>query len=198
MKLNDDLLWLIISNICDGYGTYGGGVYIEPNSSIAVIENSQIITNSSWRGGAIYQEAGSLIIRNVKLIENLADQKGGGIGVDNATTYIYESVISKNSTSDGSGQGSGIHSRYSSLICNNTIIEGNNGWNGAGMNIHWGSMDASNIIVKDNISSYKGGGIFLEHAQVGINNIIHLIRVRVIVSFCNRFCLWFVHLYSIQ
>ena len=157
----------IMNNICESYGTYGGGAYIEPNSSVAIIENSHFSSNSGWRGGAIYKEGGSLVIRNVQILENLADGRGGGLGADGGSLLVDGSVISGNIGSDGSG----IHSRFNSLVCNNTLIEGNSGSSGGGITVMSGSIDASYITIKSNTSTNRGGGIYLsDGVQADINN----------------------------
>ena len=157
----------IMNNICEGYGTYGGGAYIEPGLSVAIMENSHFSTNSSWRGGAIYKEGGSLVVRNVKIIENLADQRGGGLAADGGNILVEGSVISGNIGGDGAG----IHSRSNSLVCNNTLIEGNSGSSGGGITVMYGSMDASYITIRSNTSTNRGGGIYLsDGVQADINN----------------------------
>ena len=69
------------------------------------MENSTITNNTAYYGGGIYNE-GTLTLRKVNMIHNIAETSGGGIDSNKATTVVIEDSLftdNKAATLDGGG-----------------------------------------------------------------------------------------------
>lgn len=118
-------------------GDIGGGI---GNSGTLTVTDSLIAFNAAKYGGGIYngsfsgQSPAVALIERTRIIENSADEKGGGIHNDQQQVIVRDSVISKNRQENTSLEsGGGVF---------------NEGW-----------MELSDSIISENTANTYGGGI---------------------------------------
>jgi hypothetical protein len=88
----------IADNDADGYG---GGIYVNGAASAAAITASTISGNSGLIGGGIFNNVGSVTVRNSVIVSNSSPGAGGGLaaesaGGERATTLLANSIIAGN------------------------------------------------------------------------------------------------------
>ena len=125
----------VVKNHAEGYG---GGIYVVEDSTakLAILDNSEVSSNWATSGGGIYYKASqTLNIKNSKVNDNVAQDKGGGIYL-----YTYKGVF----TMEGA-EGSDV----STELCGNKA-------GGAGGGIYSGSskqeFSFSNVTISKNES----------------------------------------------
>lgn len=121
-------------NNCKDKGN-GGGLYMQ-NACTGVISSSTLSENSSYQGGAIYNEPNcELRLYNTAIQENTATQYGGGI-YNRGITAIYgnQSKINNN-TSTKSGGGI-VNSSGAICALSNGNVKSNNTTSGQGGGIY--------------------------------------------------------------
>lgn len=95
---------------CSGNGN-GGGIYNSPTGKIE-INSGSVAFNSAVNGGAIYNDQGSIVIRNgndgglVDIGRNTVSEKGGGIYNQEGNIVLESGYIQGNVSA---GNGSGIY-----------------------------------------------------------------------------------------
>ncbi len=137
-------------------GSYGGCIYNTAQNSVSVTyDNVQFIENKgTYRGGAIYNETGDVIINNCKFEGNTASGEGGAVYALNPTN-IYDSTFSSNYCSN---QGGGIFSNAITTVrdCkfnNNTSVR-----SGGGISVNGSSATIENCEFTFNRSEQSYGG----------------------------------------
>lgn len=121
--------------IANGFGDYGGGIYIESTTAFdktVTIRNSTFLNNKATidNGGAIYIGERMVTIINSTFVNNQASNRGGAVyGDDGSITTIVNSTFSQNTASAGGGiaASSGGTSPAGTLLVSNTIIANNTG-----------------------------------------------------------------------
>lgn len=148
----------------------GGAINISGNS-FATIENSQVTTNtSSFHGGAIHVENGTLIIRKSNFEANQTTggsaPNGGAIYATNTLLVLENSLLNDNTAV---GNGGGLFAQNSSSTLNHNTIVNNNATNGAGLYVNNSGGQAFymvNSIVADNDASGQAGAIFVDNGSI--------------------------------
>ncbi len=107
-------------------------------------------------GGAIYSaDETELHLLGVKLLDNQADETGGGVSAIGRLTVEYSEVIGNRA----SGRGGGLYSN-GGLTISNSVVSGNeSGESGGGAN-GWDGRIA-NTLFTDNQASEYGGGLWV-------------------------------------
>ena len=142
--------------------TYGGGIL--SNNSNLILENLSIKNNSAFAGGGIcfYSTESSNkhpYIYNCTIKNNLASE-GGGVFIVNHSLSVYNSTIEENGM-DLYGSGGGIQALLSNLELSNITINNNETRFGGGIYISNSSADFENVIIEENYSDSRGGGIWV-------------------------------------
>ena len=113
--------------------TCGGGLFSSGTSNIfirnCVFKNNEVVTTTTnGRGGAIFNQAGTLNITNTLFYNNHADLSGGAIYTENS---LAASVINTTIVNNTATHGGGINvSANGGLQATNTIFSNNSGTNG--------------------------------------------------------------------
>jgi cysteine-rich repeat protein len=153
--------------LTDGLADQGGGLHNQ--GSVTLIDVRIAGNRASEQGGGIYSGPGSeLTLDGVVIDDNRAsgssEAAGGGLYLENSTTFVTNSVVSDNSARGRSGQsgrmarGSGVFVSGGDLVLDSSRIEGN--WAIGG--------DASGDF--SGAGSAQGGGLHLTDAIVVITN----------------------------
>ncbi|BAP54712.1 hypothetical protein THII_0415 [Thioploca ingrica] len=114
--------------IANGFGDYGGGIYVETTdilSKTVTIRKSTFLNNKATidNGGAIYIDVRQVTIINSTFVSNEASNQGGAIySNDGSITTITNSTFSQNTASAGGGIAA---SSGGTLLVRNTIIANN-------------------------------------------------------------------------
>lgn len=150
---NDSMLTLKNCIVSDNQSYYGGAIYIgNTSNSFLTLENTTLKDNSAVYGGAIFNQSGTVIIRNSTISTNNAEIGGGVINdfggqliLENSTlsgnqannlggamyqgqsshTYIYNTTVTSN-IAGGHAGGVGLFNSFPGIILlSNSIIAGN-------------------------------------------------------------------------
>lgn len=136
----------------------GGGLYVGAGATVAldrvVVSGNRVAANSMLSGGGIYLSNGAnAVLTNVAVVDNTAENRGGGIFVAVASTLtMFNSTVSGNN--DG-----GIASAGTLRLINSTVTNNHSG-NRAGIYTQ-GTLELVNSIVAGNTGSHdcgQGGG----------------------------------------
>ncbi len=123
---------------------------------------------NSMEGGGLYNNGGSVTLRQVSIVGN-SSQTGGGITNGAGTMLISESSITGNSAD---GNGGGVHN-MANLELRNVTLGGNRASNGGGILGSQGTARLENVTLTGNVASSNGGGISAPgDTVVAINTII--------------------------
>ena len=148
--------------LLNGTADAGGG--ISCLNASPKIENC-IIENNEGGGGSFTNS--HAILRDSYISEN----SGSGIKAeDNSNLYIFECLISNNSSEDGGGI---FCEWYSNPSLENVTITGNSASDfGGGIYSAWYSDPSlENVTISGNSSTNDGGGIFCDHSDPSLNNV---------------------------
>lgn len=130
----------------------GGAILTSENLTLT---DSTIIDNIAFRGGAIYNAAGTTTIERSRLTGNVGFSKGGAI-YSAGTTNIDSSTIDDNHATYG---GAAYNTSGSSITLNSSTISGNFAENGGGAIDNYGTVNLSHSTVTGNGTYLFGGGI---------------------------------------
>lgn len=156
---------------------YGGGIYANYGPSIAIQNNSQVISNlvsTYWgMGGGIYigGNDGALTVTHSAVLSNTASYAGGirMIG-DNLVKLLDETELKYNHTIDGGGgallsSGGTLVIDDAQIKHNTAVLEGGALWLGTC------NVSISDTSIFSNTSDSYGGGIFIGNdSNVDIEN----------------------------
>ena len=159
---------VVRSNAVRGFFSEGGGLW---NSSAGVITvvGSIFEGNESegfgfeTGGAAIYDDGGTLTVRNSELHRNVAvDGSGGAILTNGGVLDIEESVLSSNWGGYGGG---GIRSNDGAVTLHRTTVRDNAatdavGGDGGGLLVARGSVEITDSEITGNGANTAGGGIY--------------------------------------
>ncbi len=159
---------LISKNFCSN-GTEGGAI---KNNGLLEIDGAIISENSAIIGGGIYN-AGTAVIKNATILENIATQNGGGI-YNIGTLTIQNVLISKNQAQFNGG---GILSEQNGVITieqseKKSTIVGNSAVYGGGIYSRR-IFSIYDMNINENSATY-GAGIYIDEypsASAGVMTI---------------------------
>jgi len=131
------------SLISGNYSDHGGGVYAYYASNGVTIQNSQILSNTSYYSGGgvfIQKPKSSVLIEDTTVADNTAGNRGGGI-------MFYEWIA-------GSG----------SQVIQRTTLSGNTAKKGGGLYLGgaYRPVVVENSTIAGNHATTLGGGVFLD------------------------------------
>ncbi|MBP8125336.1 MAG: hypothetical protein KAZ26_22000, partial [Caldilineaceae bacterium] len=161
---------LFLKNITltDGYWDGNGGAIA--NYGNLIVQNSAIYNSvaagEASVGGAIYNQGGTVTLRNSSLTSNRAGQFGGGIASSGGTVDIFNSTLQENSAPNGGGglwnSNAAVTIEDSHITENSTQSDGQGNFGGALSNV--GRMIVRRSTIDYN-SSTDGGGIYSQGAD---------------------------------
>lgn len=111
-------------------------------------------------GGGILNSRGNLLLENVTVTGNVADN-GAGISNDSGRVLAVRTLISANSGRPGGGGGGGVYND-GSLWLQDSILSGNraNTNGGAVYNGEGGRTETLHVTIRENQAGAGGGGLF--------------------------------------
>ncbi len=118
------------NELTGGTGSRGGGIFNFGGSGTVNVINSAIINNTADDdGGGLYAETAPMNIANTTIFGNLALGEGGGMRQADSTATLSNVTIYGNRSEDAAnpeGNGGGIHARNGAIITmTNSIVAGN-------------------------------------------------------------------------
>jgi fibronectin-binding autotransporter adhesin len=161
---------------------YGGGIGVEGGGTLTITGNSIIRDNFAIFGGGIHA-LGAVTLQGTQIINNIAQECGGGISMNEGFLDISDGVqIINNKAVDFNGGGiylndvaqldihgtesviSGNHAMGSGggiyndgdMVIRNAVIEGNHSKNGSAVYSD-GNVTLDAVLVRDNVSNEAGG-----------------------------------------
>ena len=171
------------SNTCDNSG---GAIYVDPLTTCEIYNSSFTNNVASWGGAIATVGGGKLLIEGCNISFNTASGNnpnpdydyptfGGGGGIYQEwsdSLEIYDSEISNNIASTGTGGGIAVY-LSDDIIIDNVILDNNSSSGGGGgvMFLRTDNVLFENSTISNNISNNNsGGGIFIgsESAQASI------------------------------
>ena len=117
----------------DSGGAYRSAGFLQLDQSSAFYNTVQ---GDGASGGAIANLGGRLVVERSTLSLNSATRAGGAIEANAGTTNVRGSLLQRNSTGDGPGNGGGLH------------LTGE------------GTVNVINSLVVDNVAAAEGGGLW--------------------------------------
>lgn len=137
---------------------YGGAIYANGgfNLNTLTINRCAFVGNTSNRGGGIYIDHCTALIKNCLFYGNAGTGYGGGIAANdaNALVTIYNSTFSNNTTT-GAGRGGAIDGNQfqSPMLIKNCIVYGNGTQKeiagGTNIQVRWSDVGTSSIAGTD-------------------------------------------------
>ena len=121
--------------------SFGGGIYSD-GGTITVVNDSSITGNSANNGGGIYNLYGTLNATDSSISDNTAWNVGGGL----------------------------VEAAPDTANLNNVTVSGNTAYEGAGIYVNTGTLNAVLTTVADNTADYDGGGIYNDYGTVNFED----------------------------
>ena len=147
-------------------GDYGGAIYNEKGT--LTIKDSKLINNQAKSGGAIYNDDGTLTITNSLLNNNKAEYQGGAI--DNYQKVTITTSTLNNNTSKT--YGGAINHQYGTLIIKQSTLNNNKAkWSGGAIH-NKKTLTIINTKLNNNKASTYGGAIENEFGTLTIKQSI--------------------------
>ena len=144
-----------------GYNVDGGGIYTDTPSLIlqdVIVKGNDADDN----GGGIYIDSGTVVLEDVVIEGNYAGDGGGGINIYNGAIAIRNSEVSSNEASvDGGGVRVGYYADQFSL--DSVIVTGNLAGDDGGGIYHYrgGACTIIDSTISENWSADQGGGLLM-------------------------------------
>ncbi len=138
---------------------YGGGIFVKGTLETT---GGVVSANTAERtGGGIHLDPkGAVKLKNATVSGNQALKTGGGIELDQEANATIEGCKIASNRSGGNGGGLRMDTEGYTLTLNNTDFEHNSsGDDGAGIYLHWGTIEMNGGSLSENSSSYDAGGI---------------------------------------
>jgi CSLREA domain-containing protein len=169
---NGGQLTVINTMILNNRGIYRGGGISSGTGTAFTVTHSSIISNTSINeGGGGIRNFGSAIIENSNIVSNTTNFDGGGID-SSGTLEIYNSTLAGNTASVGGG----LVINYGGLatLTDSTISGNSANGNGGGLaDGGYGAIYLNNVTVANNtVSSGGGGGIYANNHVYSKNTLI--------------------------
>ena len=154
---------IMAGSACD----YGAGLACTPNCH-PLVTGGQIVGNSALKNGAgVYAEGSNIVLRDVFLAGNKADEGGGGVFIILDSNPIIEGCSFTGNTAPGTvAHGGAMHLMLGSgsahaYIRNNEIYGNQASGAGGGLYLMNSSATLLNNSVMYNNSGTQGGGIYV-------------------------------------
>ena len=159
-------------NVLESGSSFGGGII--SNNTMITLDSLIIQNNESFAGGGvcIYSMDNSQthsIIKNSTIQNNIASE-GGGIFIINQSLDIHNTIIYNNGIVPY-GSGGGIQALVANINIYDSSIINNHSRFGGGIYIGSSNSYIENVMISDNLSDSKGGGIWL-----GSNSQLNIIK----------------------
>ena len=137
-----------------------------------MLTNSTVSGNSAASGGGIFNDPdGTLAVTNSTISGNSAFNLGGGIFNDGGTVTVTDSTVSDNRSNGVGSDGGGIlNDSNGTLALTNSTVSGNTTRNDGGGILNGGTLTMTNSTVSGNSATGDGGGIFNESGTVSLTN----------------------------
>lgn len=139
-------------------------------------ENKEIMVNgtpvSHRKGGGLYFQEFTPLVRNVMITNNYAEERGGGLYcADVSPDAVFKDIIvTKNRTS---GNGGGVATNDSQIFLSQADIRENHANNaGGGIFSEGAGARLANVKIVNNTSSNSGGGLGTERGSAKLTNVI--------------------------
>lgn len=147
-----------------GAADEGGGIRLQ--SGGLLVRDAVVSDNQATRGGGIFAaDSASLDVVRSKLVDNTADDRGGGAYVAAGGQWTSVDVLTNQAQNGG-----GVHIDGAEVTMLAIWLGANQATNGGGLRIDGGSLEVDRILVSDNVVSAGGGGLLLENATVIVRN----------------------------
>ncbi len=162
-----------------------GGLYIyegKAGSDIGVLTTDCLISNniavgtSASGGGVSINNGTNHVMRNCRLVNNIAERDGGGMHASSCGLLMENSLVADNECHGANAGGGGIiasASETNMIMIRNVEIRGNKGsdtgaWGGGGAHLKNAWME--NCVIENNYAiKGSGGGIFATGTSTVIN-----------------------------
>ncbi|MEU5566101.1 hypothetical protein ABZ750_23020 [Micromonospora musae] len=155
--------------LVDNSAKQGGGM--ASFSARTKVLDTKVLGNSAEVGGGIANSDAVIVLRGMTIRDNSATVKGGGISTFQGLLPLDDSVVAGNTTD---GLGGGIHAEKSNLLVRGSDVAGNEATGatskGGGIYATAGKVSVFTSKVVGNRSTEKPGGLFVERAQVQVDD----------------------------
>ena len=140
-------------------GSETGGA-INSNFAVILLDNVELSGNTANNGGAIFANNGSVVLTNANVAGNTAVNNGGGVYGSRATMTLSNSSVVNN---DSGNDGGGIYfdSPQISYIQNSTVSGNSAAGLGGGVFAQSGYFGLHKSTISGNSASEVGGGVAL-------------------------------------
>ena len=117
--------------------------------------------NHTDYGGGMYLNFSNVVLTDVIITNNMAENHGGGIFLKSSSPTLTNVMITNNTASYGGGMY--LYSNSNPTLNNVSIIENiaNNG-NGGGMYLNFSNPTLTGVSIIENVAESTGGGMYLE------------------------------------
>ena len=152
-------------SIVDNQATeFGGGIMCWDRSVINLKDVFVQGNNATW-GGGIGMAGIHAIIDECTLVDNTAENLGGGMASDYSFVAISNSEISENMAS----MSGGIHAWYDTLMIDNSVISGNKADFGGGLHADFSQVHLVSSTFSENLA-INGGGVHLWNSDLNVSS----------------------------
>lgn len=124
------------------------------------IERSEFKSNSSKSGGAIGGMDAWLAINDSHIVNNSAEENGGGLSLIHGTLRVTNSDFEGNDAANGGG----IYSENATIILNESRIRRNRADIGGGFHITGGKVTLTDNVIRSNCATSQGAAVFRDEA----------------------------------
>lgn len=139
-------------------GNGGGGIFFQ--GSTPIVRNSIVINNRGNRGGGILCWNASPQLTNVIVAENTATAYGGGISVmENSSPIMRDMTIINNIAESNNGGGIDNRSRGRPEIYTSKVRSNTTPWNGGGI-YSQSAITMVAVVIDSNYAERSGGGLY--------------------------------------
>ncbi len=137
--------------IRNGETALGAGIYVAQNTNVKLVDLLIIDNHANQKGGGIYIQKSTPQLTRVKIEQNDAAREGGGIYVFEAKPILIDCEITQNQANSGSG----LYSESSDLDLQHVLIAGNISEERSSFHM-WGGY-------------LRGGDSFFDHVTIAGN-----------------------------
>ena len=170
-NLNLTLEKLVIKNGNAADTNNGGGIFIYGGTF--TIEDCEITDNNAQKGGGLYVEQTTLLMKDTTISESTATDEGGGVYVNDGTLTINGGTFSKNTAQQGGGMyvtnSNSIFTMAGGEISDNRAYSA-----GGGIYVKESKQATiSGTTISVNTANVDGGGVFVsDGAMLMVNGTI--------------------------
>lgn len=172
--------------IMGGVSSYtAGGIYVKDRCTVVLndVTIAGCCSRDTWRsfngyGGGIWlcEDDCRLTLNNSRITGCMSDDVGGGIYLGGEGVYVNGSGTAKISENQ-SGEAGGVYLQDQKESMSGLTISGNKSVNGAGIYMEGGvgtvlnsAQVLTDLVIKDNAASGRGGGIYIKKEMVTISS----------------------------